>query len=213
MAAIRKFKFNMVEIAVAIAILAFGVAAMMGLFPTILKQGKRAAEDNHTADVATLVKGLLEYECKNSTGIAAFHGKFNDVYEDREALDDYDVTDDADIQTSEDYLPFIISYQEDGGNKSKIDFKKRFRIDYYRGIYADADKENRQIIASYDVDIKKQPIPSLNVDGTYYKEGESGSYSDYQPGVTIVVKISTPAGLTPEEQEVVCFQYDYYPKD
>ena len=204
---LRKFKFNMVEMAGAIAVVAFGVAAMMGVFPTILKQGKRATEENHLPDVMSMVKGIIDYEYNSATDFAAFTNKFEETFEDRNG--DMDVMDDTTTTQNTDYLPFVINCKKNNSMASKIDLTKRMRFDYYRGIYSVSDKDNRQIISSYDIDIKKQPIPSLNSNGTYYKTPTSGS-TVYEHGVTIVIKISTPAGL--EDQEAVYFQYDYYPK-
>lgn len=220
-AKLRKFNFNMVEIAVAIAIVAFGISAIMGVFPTILKQGRRATEDNHITDVASLVKGLLDNEYKNSIDFTAFIGKFNEDYESRTS--DYDVTDDPNIKTNTTFTPIKIYHQEKTGNSKPLEcnFTKRMRFNYYKGSVIDDDSP---IIATYDIDIKKQPIDSLNINGKYYKKCEDCHGDDcshltsgeskyrYEPGVTITVKISTPAGLSEEEQESFCFQYDYLDK-
>ncbi len=197
----------MVEMAVAIAVVAFGVAAMMGVFPTILKQGKRATEENHLPDVVSMVKGIIDYEYNSAADWNTFTAKFAEDFEDRNG--DMDIMDDSNITKNTDYLPFVINCTENNSMASKINLTKRMRLDYYRGKYTESDEENLQVISSYDIDIKKQPIPSLNSDGTYFKNNSASP--SYDPGVTIVIKVSTPAGL--EDQEAVYFQYDYYPKE
>ena len=238
MVVVRKFYFNMVEIAVAIAIVAFGVASMMGLFPTILKQGKRTAEDNQLADVVAWVKSEFDkdykkYMASNTLSFDDFLDLFEENYEDRSS--DPDVSDDDDDDNSAKLIPKkmasptnLLYYQKTNDTVSNIDFKKRFRVDYLRGSskkesgesdddYIKRVMESRSTLASYDIDIKKQPISNLNINGTYYGQSGSGAAvnygNDYDPGVTIVVRISAPAGVTEEEQEAFYFQYDYYPKD
>lgn len=188
MAKLKKFRFNMVEIAIAIAIIAFGVAALIGLFPTVIKQGKKSAENNQLSDVVYLVKGLVDYKYSSSSW-SDFKNEFRDSVSSTK----------SDIDVNMQDIPLDIL--------TKIK-SKPVRLNYTRGVYkGNAEDKGKNLIASYDVDIWKEPISGFNIGGKIYTQ--DAKVYDYGPGATIVIKVSAPAGVAPELQDVVCFKYDY----
>ena len=185
---VRKFKFNMVEIAVAIAIVAFGLSAILGLFPTVLKQGKRASENDKTADVVSLVKAFIDAEYSAAATWSDFLNLFRSG---RHGSDDPDQDGRAiDIIAANQFSPLIIEDRSSGAriandtnsNSQSNEIRGRLfqllrdpnhfsdtgntpflRFNYYRGIYdpyaANAiENSNKKLLASYEVEVWKEPI-------------------------------------------------------
>lgn len=57
---IRKHPFNMVEIALAMAIIAIGLSGILVLFPVGINASKSAIADNNLADIAEYIMGYLQ---------------------------------------------------------------------------------------------------------------------------------------------------------
>ena len=60
---IRKHPFNMVEIALAMAIIAIGLSGILVLFPVGINASKSAIADNNLADIAEYIMGYLQAGC------------------------------------------------------------------------------------------------------------------------------------------------------
>ncbi|WP_294435776.1 hypothetical protein [uncultured Victivallis sp.] len=60
---IRKYPFNMVEIALAMAIIAIGLSGILVLFPVGINASKSAIADNNLADIAEYIMGYLQAGC------------------------------------------------------------------------------------------------------------------------------------------------------
>ena len=56
------FRFNMIEIALALVILAIGLSSVLVLFPIGLNAGKSSVADNNLANVAEQVMAYLQSE-------------------------------------------------------------------------------------------------------------------------------------------------------
>ncbi|MBR7127991.1 MAG: hypothetical protein IKD09_05355 [Lentisphaeria bacterium] len=240
-AKLRKFNFNMVEIAVAIAVVAFGIAAIMGVFPTILKQGKRASESDKTADVVSLVKAFVdaEYSAATPQNRPVFDASGNPVIDPNTGLQQlttinawqsfYDLFRDShtdngtpdeknkviDIERADQFAPIIFE-NADGAAMIHEDelFYAPFRVSYYKGIYnasnSVVENSNKQLLASYDVSVWKEPIANLNINGNFLEEGVD--YNGYAPGLTVVIRVASPAGVDEELQEVSYYKFDYMRK-
>ena len=222
MSKMRKFNFNMVEIAVAIAIVAFGVAAMMGVFPTILKQGKRASENDKVADVVSMVKAFVDVEYSAAASWSGFCELFQ---ENEDGSPVSTETEGINIASADQFAPLI--FEDADGKPWKPEdklFQAPFRVAYYRGKYDVSNVANnggRKLLAAYEVKVWREPISSLNINGKYYEacncSGETcnGSHTNsyrFEPGATIVIKVATPAGVVEEEQEISYYRFDYLSK-
>lgn len=62
---IRKYPFNMVEIALAMAIIAIGLSGILVLFPVGINASKSAIADNNLADIAEYIMGYLQAGCNS----------------------------------------------------------------------------------------------------------------------------------------------------
>lgn len=60
---IQKYPFNMVEIALAMAIIAIGLSGILVLFPVGINASKSAIADNNLADIAEYIMGYLQAGC------------------------------------------------------------------------------------------------------------------------------------------------------
>lgn len=60
---IRRHPFNMVEIALAMAIIAIGLSGILVLFPVGINASKNAIADNNLADIAEYIMGYLQARC------------------------------------------------------------------------------------------------------------------------------------------------------
>ena len=60
---IRRHPFNMVEIALAMAIIAIGLSGILVLFPVGINASKSAIADNNLADIAEYIMGYLQARC------------------------------------------------------------------------------------------------------------------------------------------------------
>ena len=226
MSKIRKFNFNMVEIAVAIAIVAFGVASMMGVFPTILKQGKRASENDKVADVVSMVKAFVDVEYSAVASWNDFCGLFQ---ENENGSPVSTETEGINIASADQFAPLI--FEDADGKPWKPEdklFQAPFRVAYYRGKYDVSNVANnggRKLLAAYEVKVWREPISSLNINGKYYEACDDDSCKNnntcshgsnhryrFEPGATIVIKVATPAGVVEEEQEISYYRFDYLSK-
>ena len=69
----KRFKFNMVEIALAIAVISIGLSALLVLFPVGINATRAAMDENSYYDAAECVANFVRSElCKEST--SAFDG-------------------------------------------------------------------------------------------------------------------------------------------
>ena len=57
------YKFNMVEIALAIAIIAIGLSAVLVLFPVGINATRAAMDENSSADVSEFVANFVRGQC------------------------------------------------------------------------------------------------------------------------------------------------------
>ena len=81
------FRFNMIEIALALVILAIGLSSVLVLFPIGLEAGKSSVTDNNLANVAELVMAYLQSELTapanwNADGTVSNVSKWEFVEED-----------------------------------------------------------------------------------------------------------------------------------
>ena len=60
------FRFNMIEVALALVILAIGLSSVMVLFPVGLKASQASVADNNLGDVAERVAAYLQAKCTSS---------------------------------------------------------------------------------------------------------------------------------------------------
>ena len=60
------FRFNMVEVALALVVLAIGLSSVMVLFPVGLKASQSGVADNNLGDVAERVAAYLQAKCSSS---------------------------------------------------------------------------------------------------------------------------------------------------
>lgn len=60
---IRKHPFNMVEVALAMAIIAIGLSGILVLFPVGINASKSAIADNNLADIVEYIMGYLQARC------------------------------------------------------------------------------------------------------------------------------------------------------
>lgn len=75
---LKKFYFNMIEVALAMAIIAIGISSILVLFPVGINASKSAIADNNLADIAEYIFGYYKATQLNSiyngTNISALHG-------------------------------------------------------------------------------------------------------------------------------------------
>ncbi|WP_277200827.1 hypothetical protein [Victivallis vadensis] len=78
---LKKFYFNMIEVALAMAIIAIGISSILVLFPVGINASKSAIADNNLADIAEYIFGYYKtaklhdfYSNSSTTTMSTLHG-------------------------------------------------------------------------------------------------------------------------------------------
>ena len=203
---IIKHYFNLIEIALAVAIIAVGMSSIMVLFPVGTNAANAAAADNMIPDVADYVLSYLECrtqaEWRNASGVAQANsfignlaGKLEDLSGDDEGGDDSKWSDISDTNLS--------SRQLDG--KTVFRFKQTYEIN--------ADGENVKVSdfsAVIRVWAEKVPFRLRKTDGSAgaYDAGDTDSASSY--AIALCAEISYPAEKPYAEREKYTFRREIY---
>lgn len=203
---IIKHYFNLIEIALAVAIIAVGMSSIMVLFPVGTNAANAAAADNMIPDVADYVLSYLECrtqaEWRNASGVAQANGfignlagKLEDLSGDDEGADDTKWSDISDTNLSSRQL----------GGKTVFRFKQTYEIN--------ADGENVKVSdfsAVIRVWAEKVPFRLRKTDGSAgaYDAGDTDSASSY--AIALCAEISYPAEKPYAEREKYTFRREIY---
>ena len=204
---IIKHYFNLIEIALAVAIIAVGMSSIMVLFPVGTNAANAAAADNMIPDVADYVLSYLECrtqaEWRNASGVAQANGfignlagKLEDLSGDDEGADDSKWSNISDTNLSSRQL----------GGKTVFRFKQTYDIN--------ADGENVEVSdfsAVIRVWAEKVPFRLRKTDGSEpeaYHAGDTGSASTY--AIALCAEISCPAEKPYAEREKYTFRREIY---
>ena len=196
----------MIEIALAVAIIAVGMSSIMVLFPVGTNAANAAAADNMIPDVADYVLSYLECrtqaEWRNASGVAQANGfignlagKLEDLSGDDEGADDTKWSDISDTNLSSRQL----------GGKTVFRFKQTYEIN--------ADGENVKVSdfsAVIRVWAEKVPFRLRKTDGSAgaYDAGDTDSASSY--AIALCAEISYPAEKPYAEREKYTFRREIY---
>ncbi|HRU02447.1 MAG TPA: hypothetical protein P5239_12180, partial [Victivallales bacterium] len=69
--------FNMVEIALALAVIGIGIAGVMALFPVGFNSVRDAMAENYSADIAEEFLAQISRECKNDWDTWVWTGAYD----------------------------------------------------------------------------------------------------------------------------------------
>ena len=161
-----KFRFNMVEVALALVILAIGLSSVMVLFPVGLKASRRSVAENNLADIAERVGSYLHARY-SSPAVWPANGTLTDTSSISEfSAEPSSVPDDPSkfttkanemdgLFTSSDHPGYYVYRQYSDGSGSGVDESKR-AVDFEAMIRVGWDTET----------LKEQYYPKLET-GTY----------------------------------------------
>lgn len=180
--------FNLIEIAIAIAVVSFGVAAVLGVVPVTLRAYRDATAYNGLENTANFIKAYIDRSYSKSTW-SVFCGLFGT--ETSPALGDSARP--TDVATPPLDYPFVIYF-------GSGDFTKAFKIDFCRGAWSGVETK---VDFSCKVTVYKELLSILNDNGEIYNP------TNYDDGVTVVVKLEWPADLPTDSRT---YKFDYFPR-
>jgi len=176
------FYFNIVEVALALAIVGIGVAGIMALFPVALNASRDAIGDNNAPDVAEQMLTYIQARANADTDMDWASGG-NNVIGALSTLKPWDTA----SKTGE--VNFETASQIAGTNIYTSSDKGVFGI-LQKTTTTDGTTKKEVVDFSAIIRIWKQQIPSssLNVEGTLY-----ASALDYKYGADVFVEVSWPS--------------------
>ncbi|MDD3155321.1 MAG: hypothetical protein PHS41_10670 [Victivallaceae bacterium] len=188
--------FNMVEMALALAVVAVGMTAILGVVPVALKSYRAATVDNNIALAAELVKSYLDAKYAAASTLAAFRSEF---YPDQPNK--------PRVPVPPEVLPTPAPGTE-GFDLATATFTK-----LSPGVFRLELKPNStDVDADFLVIIWVEGMENLPLAGETYGKSKDAPYKISENfAFTVYVEIGYPANAS-DERETRVFVYDYFRK-
>lgn len=213
--------FNMVEIMLAVIVIALGIAGTFVLFPVGLNANKDATAENSIADIAEYVTAFVRAQCMTSgistnAGNPFDTGELADVFCSRTAT----VSDPVDVDN------LSGSWKAASGNSGDaVDLAKDSLLKHSNGIYlyrqfsgpADAPYVDFSAIARVYIDKSDSNASGFNEEHFINVAGVDKKYSEISGTVNIrkflipvVLELSWPATVPELEREKRYFRFEIF---
>ena len=202
--------FNMVEIVLALSVVAIAIVSLMGMLPVALRASKNSVADNSVASVVEIMKSFIDGQYKSQSSFTAFQGQF---VNDKPANNDSAVlaygksnqkipSDSSDLQN----YAFQITYGNTTGT---------FRVEFFSGDFSD----DKFAVTDFDADVRVWykkldgeiyiPTDTDNIDNNIYKS-DTPTEVPLTHGCTFYVEVSWPSGMKYANQEHRLYKFDYF---
>ncbi len=213
-----RYKFNMVEVALALAVLGIGISSILVLFPVGINANRSAIADNNLADIAEYMMGYLRAGCAAEwTAIADFKAanqttpvassqfffskemksSYNDVKDIGETSGKgIDVTDD-DFNSSSRKITNNLSRLTSSGNSAYL----------YRVMTGDI-VDFAAVVKVWKDDFSQVKVPNMKADKSVEYINVGTDISVYARA--LCVEISWPAQAPYEEREKRLFRQEIF---
>ena len=205
----NKNYFNMVEIVLALAVVAIAIVSLMGMLPVALRASKNSVADNSVASVVEIMKSFIDAEYKKASDFNSFQGKFKDDKPDDDESVILEYSDGntkfpSDSDVLKDYA-FQITNGDTAGT---------YRVDLFSGKFEDDKFAVTDFSADVRVWYKKLdgeiyiPTDTDNLENNIYKSGTREVPLTH--ACTFYVEVSWPSGVKYANQEHRLYKFDYF---
>ncbi len=205
----NKNYFNMVEIVLALAVVAIAIVSLMGMLPVALRASKNSVADNSVASVVEIMKSFIDAEYKKASDFNSFQGKFQD---DKPDYDESVILEYSDGNTkfpSDSNVLKNYAFQITNGDTAGT-----YRVDLFSGKFEDDKFAVTDFSADVRVWYKKLdgeiyiPTDTDNLENNIYKSGTREVPLTH--ACTFYVEVSWPSGVKYANQEHRLYKFDYF---
>ena len=210
---IDKKYFNMVEIVLALAVVAIAIVSLMGMLPVALRASKNSVADNSVSATVEVMKSFIDKEYTAGT-FTEFQNKFKD------AENKYVQSDDTVIAYSDSSVKF-----PDDSNLQNYAFQitnggaGAYKVEFFSGDFSDG----KFAVTDFDADVRiwhdkldsKLYIPAaVNVSDCLFEGNGTTDAANKKigkdVGCTFYIEVSWPAGIRYANQEHRLYKFDYF---
>ena len=209
---LSKNYFNMVEIVLALSVVAIAIVSLMGMLPVALRASKNSVADNSVASVVEIMKSFVDRSYRSNDDFGVFQGQFvnakpTDSATTILAFNDSNPKFPASSADLKNYAFQITNGDTDGTFLVEL-FSGEFSSDKFAVTDFDAD-----VRVWYDKLDGEIYIPIYTVTSEYgknfYKKG--GTYEvPLTHACTFYIEVSWPSGIKYENQEHRLYKFDYF---
>ena len=208
---LSKNYFNMVEIVLALSVVAIAIVSLMGMLPVALRASKNSVADNSVASVVEIMKSFVDRSYRSNDDFGVFRGQFanakpTDSATTILAFNDSNPKFPASSADLKNY-----AFQITNGNTTGT-----FLVELFSGEFS----SDKFAVTDFAADVR---VWYNELDGEIYIPIHTGSsnYANnfYQKGGTEVplshactfyIEVSWPSGIKYENQEHRLYKFDYF---
>lgn len=205
----NKNYFNMVEIVLALAVVAIAIVSLMGMLPVALRASKNSVADNSVASVVEIMKSFIDAEYKKASDFNSFQEKFQDDKPDDDESVILEYSDGNTKFPSDSNVLKNYAFQITNGNTAGT-----YRVDLFSGKFEDDKFAVTDFSADVRVWYKKLdgeiyiPTDTDNLENNIYKSGTREVPLTH--ACTFYVEVSWPSGVKYANQEHRLYKFDYF---
>ena len=219
---IRRSSFNLIEILLAIGIIAVGLSSAMGLFTSGLRVGSDVTASSYQPNVTQSLLShlrvyLMNYGCESEAGKGWKNGSGADAYDkvfSKDALGTAPSLSDFDTTTAENKNAAVIASKPSAGKKGVFLCRQLTVINDVPVSTFSAIAEVRWINAPDDIEFADLPLSlktSKKTDGKVdSKDSEGTDYAWDKCRRVFQVRLSYPAEAAPEAREMRYFRIETF---
>ena len=205
--------FNMVEIVLALAVVAVAIVSLMGMLPVALRASKNSVADNSVASVVEIMKSFIDGKYRSMSvfsGAGSFQKEFQESKPGNADALVYDDSDPAKKFPSDSSILEKCAFQITNGDTSGT-----YRVDLFSGKFEDDKFAVTDFSADVRVWYKKLdgeiyiPTDTDNIDNNIYKS-DTPTEVPLTHGCTFYVEVSWPSGMKYANQEHRLYKFDYF---
>lgn len=209
---LSKNYFNMVEIVLALSVVAIAIVSLMGMLPVALRASKNSVADNSVASVVEIMKSFVDRSYRSNDDFGVFQGQFvnakpTDSATTILAFGDSNPKFPASSADLKNYA-FQITNGDTNGTFLVELFSGEFSSDKFAVTDFDAD-----VRVWYDELDGEIYIPIYTVTSEYGKNfyKKDGTYEvPLSHACTFYIEVSWPSGIKYENQEHRLYKFDYF---
>lgn len=199
---LSKHYFNMVEIVLALSVVAIAIVSLMGMLPVALRASKNSVADNSVASVVDLMKNKID---------RSFNGGFTNMLNSiptakPSTSDEFEY--DSSIKDCNETILKEYAFQVAGKDG-------KYQVEFFSGIFDDAEGKKKFQTTDFQADVRvwRENIRGIYVPYDVTKNIKPDLIITELPsehGCTVWLEVSWPSGVKYENQEHRLYKFDYF---
>ena len=207
---LSKNYFNMVEIVLALSVVAIAIVSLMGMLPVALRASKNSVADNSVASVVEIMKSFVDRSYRSNDDFGVFREQFanakpTDSATTILAFNDSNPKFPASSADLKNY-----AFQITNGNTNGTFLVELFSGEFSSDKFAvtDFDADVRVWYDKLDGEIYIPIHKGSNYANNFYQKG--GNEVPLSHACTFYIEVSWPSGIKYENQEHRLYKFDYF---